>query len=74
MDDCLEESKLRLSDLDGIAVTTTPGLVIALRVGVSTALSLARYYVIICCQLLEVEECFFAAEVTEKLCPSQNFC
>ncbi|VDK19423.1 unnamed protein product [Anisakis simplex] len=42
VDECLEESGMRLADLDGIAVSTRPGLVIALRVGIAKALSLAR--------------------------------
>ncbi|KHN86123.1 putative tRNA N6-adenosine threonylcarbamoyltransferase, mitochondrial [Toxocara canis] len=40
--ECLEESGVRLSDLDAVAVSTRPGLVIALRVGISKALSLSR--------------------------------
>lgn len=31
-----------MSDLDAVAVSTRPGLVIALKVGISKALSLAR--------------------------------
>uniref|UniRef100_A0A914SEQ2 N(6)-L-threonylcarbamoyladenine synthase n=1 Tax=Parascaris equorum TaxID=6256 RepID=A0A914SEQ2_PAREQ len=42
VNECLKESGRRLSDLDAVAVTTRPGLVIALKVGISKALSLAR--------------------------------
>uniref|UniRef100_A0A0R3RRM0 N(6)-L-threonylcarbamoyladenine synthase n=1 Tax=Elaeophora elaphi TaxID=1147741 RepID=A0A0R3RRM0_9BILA len=42
VDGCLNESRLRLCSLDGVAVTTRPGLVISLRVGVEKAVSLAR--------------------------------
>uniref|UniRef100_A0A0N5AZP1 N(6)-L-threonylcarbamoyladenine synthase n=1 Tax=Syphacia muris TaxID=451379 RepID=A0A0N5AZP1_9BILA len=40
--DCLNKSGLRLSDLGGIAVTTRPGLVIALKAGIIQAIALAR--------------------------------
>lgn len=43
VDECLDESRLRLCNLDGVAVTTRPGLVISLRVGAEKAVSLARY-------------------------------
>ncbi|MCP9264808.1 putative tRNA N6-adenosine threonylcarbamoyltransferase, mitochondrial [Dirofilaria immitis] len=42
VDECLDESYLRLSNLSGVAVTTRPGLVISLRVGAEKAVSLAR--------------------------------
>ncbi|VDN03401.1 unnamed protein product [Thelazia callipaeda] len=42
VDECLNESGMRLCDLSGLAVTTKPGLVISLRVGVSKAVSLAK--------------------------------
>ncbi|EJW81818.1 glycoprotease, partial [Wuchereria bancrofti] len=42
VDECLDESRVRLCNLDGIAVTTQPGLVICLRVGTAKAISLAR--------------------------------
>ncbi|VDO17214.1 unnamed protein product, partial [Brugia timori] len=42
VDECLDESRVRLCNLDGIAVTTQPGLVICLRVGTEKAISLAR--------------------------------
>ncbi|VDK84452.1 unnamed protein product [Litomosoides sigmodontis] len=42
VDECLNESRLRLCNLDGIAVTTGPGLVISLRVGAEKAVALAR--------------------------------
>lgn len=42
VDECLEESKFRLSDLGGITVTTRPGLVVALKAGIGHALGLAR--------------------------------
>ncbi|MFH4978546.1 hypothetical protein AB6A40_005255 [Gnathostoma spinigerum] len=40
--ECVEESGIRLSDLDAIAVSTRPGLVICLKVGIHKALSLSR--------------------------------
>ncbi|KAL3985390.1 metallohydrolase glycoprotease/Kae1 family protein [Acanthocheilonema viteae] len=42
VDECLNESRLRLCNLDGVAVTTEPGLIISLRVGAEKAVSLAR--------------------------------
>uniref|UniRef100_A0A915PQF9 N(6)-L-threonylcarbamoyladenine synthase n=1 Tax=Setaria digitata TaxID=48799 RepID=A0A915PQF9_9BILA len=42
VEECLDESRLRLCDLDGVAVTTRPGLTICLRVGAEKAVSLAR--------------------------------
>jgi N6-L-threonylcarbamoyladenine synthase len=41
VDKALDQAKLKLADVDGIAVTNTPGLVGALLVGVSMAKSLA---------------------------------
>ncbi|CAG9538452.1 unnamed protein product [Cercopithifilaria johnstoni] len=42
VDECLNESRIRLCNLNGIAVTTGPGLIISLRVGAEKAVSLAR--------------------------------
>ncbi|KAE9546438.1 hypothetical protein FO519_010350 [Halicephalobus sp. NKZ332] len=42
IDDCLGDVPCRISDLDGVAVSTRPGLVISLKVGVERALSLAK--------------------------------
>ncbi|OZC09795.1 peptidase, M22 family [Onchocerca flexuosa] len=42
VDECLDESHLRLCNLNGVAVTTRPGLIISLRVGAEKAVSLAR--------------------------------
>ncbi len=42
IDQILQDSNLKLSDIDGIAVTNRPGLVGALMVGVVTAKSLAQ--------------------------------
>jgi len=41
MDEALREAGLRAEDLDGVAVTTTPGLIGALLVGVSAAKALS---------------------------------
>lgn len=41
IDECLREAKVKLSDIDQVAVTYGPGLVGALLVGVSAAKSLA---------------------------------
>lgn len=43
VEDCLDESGLRAADLAGVAVSTEPGLVICLKVGVDKALALCRY-------------------------------
>uniref|UniRef100_A0A8R1EB64 N(6)-L-threonylcarbamoyladenine synthase n=1 Tax=Caenorhabditis japonica TaxID=281687 RepID=A0A8R1EB64_CAEJA len=40
--ECLEESGVKAHDLDGVAVTVTPGLVIALKEGISAAIKLAK--------------------------------
>ncbi|EFO18200.2 glycoprotease [Loa loa] len=42
VDECLDESGMRLCNLDGVAVTTRPGLIISLRVGTEKAIALAR--------------------------------
>uniref|UniRef100_A0A8R1XX40 N(6)-L-threonylcarbamoyladenine synthase n=1 Tax=Onchocerca volvulus TaxID=6282 RepID=A0A8R1XX40_ONCVO len=42
VEECLDESHLRLCNLNGVAVTTRPGLIISLRVGAEKAVSLAR--------------------------------
>uniref|UniRef100_A0AC34GTG5 N(6)-L-threonylcarbamoyladenine synthase n=1 Tax=Panagrolaimus sp. ES5 TaxID=591445 RepID=A0AC34GTG5_9BILA len=42
IEQCLEEVPCRLADLDAIAVTSCPGLVICLKVGIERAISLAR--------------------------------
>lgn len=44
IDDCVEKCRIRLSDLDAVAVSSRPGMVLSLKVGVDTALFLARYY------------------------------
>uniref|UniRef100_A0A914YG67 N(6)-L-threonylcarbamoyladenine synthase n=1 Tax=Panagrolaimus superbus TaxID=310955 RepID=A0A914YG67_9BILA len=42
IEDCLDEISCRLADLDAIAVTSCPGLVICLKVGLERAISLSR--------------------------------
>ncbi|EYC17274.1 hypothetical protein Y032_0031g2369 [Ancylostoma ceylanicum] len=42
--ECLQESGLSVSDVDAIAVTTKPGLVIALKEGIRKGLELSRLY------------------------------
>uniref|UniRef100_A0AC35GH76 N(6)-L-threonylcarbamoyladenine synthase n=1 Tax=Panagrolaimus sp. PS1159 TaxID=55785 RepID=A0AC35GH76_9BILA len=42
IEECLDEIPCRLGDLDAIAVTSCPGLVICLKVGLERAISLAR--------------------------------
>lgn len=43
VNNCVAESGLRLSDLDAVAVSSRPGIVIALKVGIDKALCLARF-------------------------------
>ena len=43
IDECLTECRVRAADLDAVAVSTRPGLVIALKEGAYAALQLARY-------------------------------
>lgn len=40
---CVAESGISMKDLTAVAVTTTPGLVIALKEGIKTAIQLAQY-------------------------------
>jgi N6-L-threonylcarbamoyladenine synthase len=42
VDECVKEANVRISDLDAIAGTTTPGLVLCLKVGVDKALGMCR--------------------------------
>ncbi|KJH49636.1 peptidase, M22 family [Dictyocaulus viviparus] len=42
--ECLDEAKLNFSDIDAIAATTKPGLVIALKEGIQKGLELSRQY------------------------------
>ncbi|VDK51889.1 unnamed protein product [Cylicostephanus goldi] len=44
LDECLKESGYAVSDVDAIAVTTKPGLVIALKEGIRKGLELSRFY------------------------------
>uniref|UniRef100_A0A915DB00 N(6)-L-threonylcarbamoyladenine synthase n=1 Tax=Ditylenchus dipsaci TaxID=166011 RepID=A0A915DB00_9BILA len=44
VEECVIESGLRLSDLDAVAVSSRPGLVICLKVGIDKALALSRDY------------------------------
>lgn len=44
IDDCLHTAKLRAADLSAVAVSTRPGLVIALKEGVSAAIEISRLY------------------------------
>ncbi|WKY08907.1 hypothetical protein Q1695_001801 [Nippostrongylus brasiliensis] len=44
LNDCLDEARLSVSDVDAICVTTRPGLVIALKEGIRLGLSLSRDY------------------------------
>ncbi|KAI6213419.1 hypothetical protein M3Y94_00148000 [Aphelenchoides besseyi] len=44
VDKCIQDSRIRPSELDAIAATTTPGLVICLKVGVDKALAMCRDY------------------------------
>ncbi|KAI6186467.1 N(6)-L-threonylcarbamoyladenine synthase [Aphelenchoides besseyi] len=44
VDKCLRNSHIRPSELDAIAATTTPGLVICLKVGADKALAMCRDY------------------------------
>lgn len=41
--ECLYECNLRLNDLNGIAVTSRPGLVVTLKAGIMQAIGLARF-------------------------------
>lgn len=40
--ECLDEAEMRVPDVDAIAVTTRPGLVIALKEGIKLGLDLSR--------------------------------
>ncbi|CAJ0589608.1 unnamed protein product [Cylicocyclus nassatus] len=44
LDECLRDSGFTVSDVDAIAVTTKPGLVIALKEGIRKGLELSRTY------------------------------
>ncbi|KAL6743405.1 hypothetical protein Aduo_016447 [Ancylostoma duodenale] len=44
LDECLNESSLSVSDVDAIAVSTKPGLIIALKEGIRKGLELSRLY------------------------------
>uniref|UniRef100_A0A0K0DFQ6 N(6)-L-threonylcarbamoyladenine synthase n=1 Tax=Angiostrongylus cantonensis TaxID=6313 RepID=A0A0K0DFQ6_ANGCA len=44
LSECLNEARLSVSDVDAIAVTTRPGLVIALKEGIQKGLELSRQY------------------------------
>ncbi|VDM68755.1 unnamed protein product [Strongylus vulgaris] len=44
LDECFGETGLKVSDVDAIAVTTKPGLVIALKEGIRKGLELSRLY------------------------------
>ncbi|KAJ1370531.1 hypothetical protein KIN20_032267 [Parelaphostrongylus tenuis] len=44
LNECLDEAQLSVSDVDAIAVTTRPGLVIALKEGIRKGLELSRHY------------------------------
>jgi N6-L-threonylcarbamoyladenine synthase len=42
VDECINEAGIRFADLDAIACTVKPGLVLCLKVGVDKALALCR--------------------------------
>jgi N6-L-threonylcarbamoyladenine synthase len=42
VDECVEEAGIRISDLDAIASTVKPGIVLCLKVGADKALALCR--------------------------------
>lgn len=42
VEECIDDAKIRLSDLDAIACTVNPGLVLCLKVGADKGLALAR--------------------------------
>ncbi|KAK6054107.1 hypothetical protein COOONC_08386 [Cooperia oncophora] len=42
LNECLDEAGMSVSDVDAIAVTTRPGLVIALKEGIQLGLALSR--------------------------------
>ncbi|KAK6025195.1 hypothetical protein OSTOST_08916 [Ostertagia ostertagi] len=44
LNECLDEAGMSVSDVDAIAVTTRPGLVIALKEGIRLGLALSRQY------------------------------
>ncbi|XGW05961.1 hypothetical protein V3C99_016370 [Haemonchus contortus] len=44
LNECMDEAGMSVSDVDAIAVTTRPGLVIALKEGIRLGLTLSRHY------------------------------
>ena len=65
----LSEAKLTLNDLDGIAVTSGPGLAGALLVGVNTAKALAYALAIPFVGVNHIEGHIFAVQLTEAVEP-----
>lgn len=43
--ECANNIGMRLADLDAVAVSSRPGIVISLKVGIDKAISLARFYI-----------------------------
>lgn len=42
VDECIQEAELRISDLDAVAVSQEPGMVVCLKVGIDCAIALAK--------------------------------
>lgn len=67
LDRALKEASVNIKDIDGIAVTVAPGLIVSLVIGISVAKTLSWIYRKPLIPVHHIEAHIFASFITEKI-------